>query len=79
MSAMIANLLERAGKCPFACFLKILLAGSFIFVLHVAIAHQTEVSPYPFVLLVASVGVIAVLAVVLHWNCRLSNTDTRIN
>ena len=79
MSALITNLLERAGQCPFACFLKILLAGSFTYALHIAISHQAEVSPYPFILLVALVGLIAVLATVLHWNCRLGNTDTERN
>ena len=79
MSALLTNLLERAGKCPFACFLKILLAGSFIYALHIAISHQAEVSPYPFILLVVLVGLIAMVAAALHWNCRLSNTDTETN
>lgn len=79
MSALFANFLERAGKCPFACFFKILSAGSFIYALHLAIVHQAEVSPYPFILLVALIGLIAVLAAALHFNCRLSNTDTERN
>ncbi|MGB5439147.1 MAG: hypothetical protein WBN90_05785 [Gammaproteobacteria bacterium] len=79
MSALLANLMDRAGKCPFACFLKILTAGSFIFALHIAIMHQADVSPYPFILLVALVGLIGVLAAALHFNCRLSNTDRETN
>ena len=76
MSIMLANLFHRATKCPFACFLKILLSVSFIYAIHIAISHQTDASPYLFILLVALVGVIATLTVGFHWNCRLRNVDT---
>ena len=78
MSIMLANLFHRATKCPFACFFKILLSVSFIYAIHIAISHQTDVSPYSFTLLVALVGVIATLAVAFHWNCRFSNADTKV-
>jgi hypothetical protein len=79
MSVMLANLFHRANKCPFACFLKILLSVSFIYAIHIAISHQTDASPYLFILLVALVGVIASLAVAFHWSCRLRNVDTKVN
>jgi hypothetical protein len=79
MLVMIENLFHRAIRCPFACFLKILLSVSFIFALYIAVTHQVTVSPYLFVILVAWVGVIAALAVATHWSCRLRNTDTKLN
>ena len=78
MLAIFENLFHRANKCPVACFLKGLLSVRFIYAIHIAISHQTDVSPYPFILLVALVGVIAILAVAFHWNCRLRNEDTKI-
>jgi hypothetical protein len=78
MLVTIANLFHRAHECPFTCFLKVLLSVSFIYALHIAISHQTDVSPYPFILLVALVGVIATLAVAFHWNCRFRNADTKV-
>ena len=79
MSIMLANLIHRATKCPFACFFKILLSVSFIYAIHIAISHQTDASPYLFILLVALVGVIASMAVAFHWSCRLRNADTKVN
>jgi hypothetical protein len=79
MSVMLANLFHRANKCPFACFLKILLSVSFIYAIHIAISHQTDASPYLFILLVALVGVIAILAAAFHLSCRLRNEDTRVD
>ena len=73
----IANLLHRANKCPFACFLKVLLSVSFIYAIHIAISHQTDVSPYPFILLVALVGVIAMLALAFDWNCRYRDVEKK--
>ena len=75
MSLMIANLFHRANKCRFACFLKLMSAVSFFYAIHIAIYHQTDVSPYPFILLVALVGVIAVLALASHMNCQFSNVE----
>ena len=77
MLAMFENLFHRANRCPFACFLKVLLTVSFIYAIHIAISHQINVSPYTFIILVATVGVIATLAVATDWSCRLSNTDTK--
>ena len=79
MSVMLANLFHRANKCPFACFLKILLSVSFIYAIHLSISHQSDMSPYLFILLVALVGVIASLAVAFHSSCRLRNEDTKVN
>lgn len=70
MSATITNLFHRASKCPFACFLKFLVSGSFIYALHIALSHQGDMSPYPYILLVVLVGVIAILALVFHLNCK---------
>lgn len=77
MLVMLENVFRRANKCPVACLLKVLLSVSFIYATHIAIAHQINVSPYSFILLVVLVGVIATLAVASHWSCRLGNTDTK--
>ena len=70
MSVMLTNLLHHARKCPFVCLLKLLLSGSFIYALHVAAYHQTDVSPYSYVWLVNSIGLIAMLALAFHLNCQ---------
>jgi hypothetical protein len=75
MSVTIANLFHRANKCPFACFFKFLLSIAFIYALHIAISHQADVSPYLYILLVALVGVTAVLALASHLNCQLRNVE----
>jgi hypothetical protein len=74
---MLQNLFHRANRCPFACFLKVLLSASFIYAIHTAIYHQINMSPYSFILLIALVGVIATLAVAFDWSCRLRNEDTK--
>jgi len=79
MFIMLEKLFDRAYRCPFACFLKVMLAISFLYTGHLAISHQIDVSPYPFTLLVALVGVIATLAVAFHWSCRFRDTDTNHN
>ncbi len=75
MTTMLENLFHLANKCPFACFLKVLLSVCVIYTIHIAISHQIDVSPYLFVLLVALVGVIASLAAAFHWSCWLNNAD----
>jgi hypothetical protein len=75
MLLILENLFHRANKCPFACLLKVLLSVSFMYTIHLAISHQIDVSPYPFALLVALVGLIATLAVAFDWSCRLRNAD----
>ena len=77
MSVTIANLLHRAKECPFACLLKVLLSGSFIYTLHIAAYHQTDVSPFSYVWLVDSVGVIAILALAFHFNCQSRNVEKK--
>ena len=42
-----------------------------------AIAHQINVSPYSFIILLGFVGVIAALAVASDWSCRIRNVDTK--
>ena len=79
MSILLEKLIDRAYRCPFACFLKVMVASSFLYVGHIAISHQIEVSPYPFTLLVALVGVIATLAVAFHWSCRFRDADSKHN
>lgn len=75
MSNMISKFIHRAGKCPFACFMKFLLAITFIYTLHVAAYHQSDIQPYSYIWLVNSFAVIAVLAAAFHWNCRSRNAD----
>jgi hypothetical protein len=74
MSVMIANLFHRASDCPFAFILKLLLSVSFIYALHIAISHQ-DASPYLYIMLVALVGVIALLALAFHWDCCLRKVN----
>ena len=71
MSVMLANLFHRAGKCPVACLFKFLLFAGFIIALYLAAFRQSDVSPYLYILLVALVVVIAILALAFHWSCRL--------
>ena len=75
MSVLIASLLHRANKCRFACFLKLMLAVSFFYAIHIAIYHQSDMSPYLFILLVALFGMIAVLALAFHVNCEFRNVE----
>jgi hypothetical protein len=77
MLVMFQNLFHRANRCPCACFLKVLLSVIIIYAIHIAIAHQINVSPYSFVMLLAFVGVIAALAAASDWNCRIRNVDTK--
>ena len=71
MPVMLVNLFQRARKCPVACSLKLLLLVSFIYVLHLATYHQTDISASSFFLLVDSVGVIAILTLAFHRGCQL--------
>ena len=75
MSITIANLFHRAKTCPFACLLKFLLGVGFIYALHVAAYHQTDVSPYIYLWLVVSVGMIAILALAFHMNCQSRDVE----
>jgi surface polysaccharide O-acyltransferase-like enzyme len=77
VSVMIANFFHRASKCPVACFLKFLSSGSFIYAVHVAAYHQTDMSHYSYFLLVDSVVVIAVLALAFHWSCQFRKVEKK--
>lgn len=68
----VANLYHRVCKCPVACFLKFLLSVSILYVLHIALYHQADMSPYLSALLVVSVSVVAVIALAFHWTCDFS-------
>jgi hypothetical protein len=70
MPVMFANFFHRVGKCPFACFLKFMLVGSFIYTLHIATHHQADMSPYSYFLLVDLVAVIAILTLAFHRSCQ---------
>jgi putative copper export protein len=71
MHVAITNLLNRASKCPVACFLKVLLTVGVIYAIHIALFHQAHDTPYLSALVVDSVGVVAVLALAFHWSCNL--------
>lgn len=66
---LVTNILHRVCNCPFACLLKLLLAVSIGYVLHIALYHQADMSPYVSALLVVSVCLVAVVALALHWTC----------
>ena len=78
MPDLLVPIYRRASQCPFACFLKILFAFSFVMVLHIALYHQADVSPYIYALLVDLLGIIAILALAFNRNCRvrMSEADT---
>jgi hypothetical protein len=69
MSVMLANFFNRASQCPFACFLNLLLSASFIYVLQIAY-RQVDMSFNSYIWLLNLVSVIAILALVFHWNCE---------
>jgi hypothetical protein len=75
VSVIIANFFHRASKCPVACFLNFLSSGSFIYAVHVAAYHQTDMSHYSYFLLVDSVAVIAVLTLAFHWSCQFRKVE----
>jgi hypothetical protein len=50
--------------------LKFMLVGSFIYTLHIAAHHQTDMSPYSYFLLVDLVAVIAILTLAFHRSCQ---------
>jgi len=77
MSVMFQNLFHRATRCPFACFLKVLLSVSFIYAVHIAISHQISVSPYSFIILLSFVAVVAAMAVASDWSCRIRNVNAK--
>jgi len=77
MSTMLVNLFHRAARCPFACLFKLLLSVSFIYALHIAAYHQSDVPLYIYIWLANLFGVIAILALAFHWNCQFRNTDKR--
>ena len=67
------NLLKkRARKCPFACFLKILVLLLFAFALGIAVFFQQSMSIHEYAGLVIAIGYVAILALVTNRNCRLN-------
>jgi magnesium-transporting ATPase (P-type) len=75
MPVMLANFYHRASRCPVACFLKFLFAGSIIYVLHIAAHHQTDMSSHSYFLLADSVAVIAILTLVFHRSCQFRKVE----
>lgn len=75
MMMTVTNLLHRVCKCPFACFLKFLLAVGLGYVLHIALYHQADMSPYVSALLVVSLCLVAVLALAFHSTCDFSRVE----
>ena len=66
------NLLkQRARKCPFACFLKILFLLLFTVALGIAVFFQGSMTNHEYAGLVIAIGYVAVLALVTNRNCRL--------
>ena len=71
----VVNIFHRVCKCPIACFLKLLLSASLVYVFHIALYHQADMSPYISALLVAAVCVVAVIALAFHWTCDFNNVE----
>jgi len=76
MSSLYAHYYYRARKCPLACLLKLFCVGAFLFALNLALFHQTEVPHASYVILVASIGAVAMLALAVNRNCRLRNSES---
>ncbi len=77
MSDSMSNLVNRARRCPFACFLKVSVVVSFVYALHVAVFHQSDMSSHSFALLVDSVGLLAMLALAMHWVCSYRHPEEK--
>lgn len=75
MSIVLNQLLHRARRCPVACALKILLALLFISALGMAIFLKTEVSIYAYVIFMAVIGYVAILAIATNNSCMLKLSD----
>lgn len=65
------QLIQRARKCPFACFLKILFLLLFAIALEIAVFFQQSMSNHEYAGFVIAIGYIAILALVTNRNCRL--------
>lgn len=75
MSIVLTQLLHRARKCPVACALKILLALLFISALSMAIFLKNEISIYAYVIFMAIVAYVAILAIATNSSCRLKLSE----
>ena len=69
MPKSISNLVHRANQCPVARILMAVLLVGFLYALHVAAFHQGDMSNHLYALLVASVGMLAMLTLAFHWMC----------
>jgi hypothetical protein len=62
---------RRARRCPFACFLKVLLITSFVVALDIAVYSQGAMTFHEYSVFVMSIAYVAVLVIITNTNCRL--------
>jgi len=71
MSNVMNGLLHRARICPVACALKILLSLLSISALNIAILFMEAMSIYAYVILMAAIAYVAILAIATNGNCQI--------
>jgi uncharacterized membrane protein YjjB (DUF3815 family) len=67
--------MQRARRCPLACSLKILFLLLFISALYIAVFYQASVSLYEYSGFIVAIAYIAILALVIHRNCRIKMSE----
>lgn len=66
------QLKQRARRCPFACFLKILVVISFAIALDIAVYFQGAMSFHEYYVFVMLIAYLAILGIITNTNCRLN-------
>ena len=78
MPELLTYLYRHTRECPFTCFLQLLCAYNFFIAIRIAASQQVDISNTLYILLLASNGVVAVLAIAMNRNCHIkSNQDHR--
>jgi hypothetical protein len=71
MPEILANLYKHARECPVACFLQLLCLYNFFIVTKIAILQQAGISNTLYILLLASNGIVAMLALAMRRGCQI--------
>ena len=66
------QLKQRARRCPFACFLKILIVISFAIALDIAVYFEGAMSFHEYSVFVMFIAYLAILGIITNTNCRLN-------
>ena len=65
------RLKQRARRCPFACFLKILIVIFFAIALDIAVYFQGAMSFHEYSVFVMLIAYLAILGIITNTNCSL--------